>query len=81
MLPITGPLDGNLPNHHTMVEQTGLRSPPAKTYQNMEFAKSNLVLAQNIQVSRADLCDEARIGPTANILSATRLPQLSYKSH
>jgi len=37
-----------------MVEQTGLRSPPAKTYQNMEFAKSNLALAQNIQVSRAD---------------------------
>ena len=42
----------------------------------MEFAKSNLALAQNIQVSRAELCGEAQIGPTANILSATRLPQL-----
>ncbi len=48
---------------------------------NVEFAKSNLALAQNIQVSRADPCDQARIGPTANILSATRLPQLGCEPH
>jgi hypothetical protein len=33
LLPITGPLDGNLPNHHTVVEQMGLRFAAAKTYQ------------------------------------------------
>jgi hypothetical protein len=56
----------------------GLHFAIVKTYQNMEYAKSNLALAQNIQVSRAELCGEAQFGPTANILSATRLPQLVF---
>jgi hypothetical protein len=58
-----------------MVDADGPALPPKKAYQNMEYAKSNLALAQNIQVSRAELCGKAQFGPTANILSATRLPQ------
>src|SRR3954468_22149678 len=57
-----------------MVDADGPALPPKKAYQNMEYAKSNLALAQNIQVSRAEPCGEAQFGPTANILSATRLP-------
>lgn len=54
MLPITGLTGGNLPNHPTMAGRWACGSPPAKTYQYMEYAKSNLALAQNFQVNRAD---------------------------